>query len=106
MNGMFGSQVFLKNVKNISMVGWLLLLLISIACVWQQVWYLKRKQGAAGPTFVFPLIGSLVPMIKDPLAFWLYHGRYHLSVDMLGPKFVVHISDVDLSKKVTKFVYQ
>ncbi len=49
---------------------------------------------------MFPVLGSLFRMITDPAAFWDWHAQFPFSVDMLGPKVIVHISDVGLSKKV------
>lgn len=60
--------------------------------------YRKNKYGYAGPTFIVPLIGSIVEMVRDPYGFWERQRLYAhpgVSCTSLLGKFLVFCTDVE-----------
>ncbi|KAG7637810.1 putative cytochrome P450 [Arabidopsis thaliana] len=71
----------------------------------EQLFYRVKKRNLPGPLFVFPIIGNVVALIRDPTSFWdkqsaMAETSVGLSVNYLIGKFIIYIKDAELSNKV------
>ncbi|XP_010540564.1 PREDICTED: cytochrome P450 710A1 [Tarenaya hassleriana] len=81
------------------LVSALLLLLLL-----EQLSYLLKKRHLPGPFFVPPIIGNVLPLVRDPTSFWDKQSAAAESAGIcanyLIGKFIVYIRDTELSHQI------
>lgn len=72
--------------------------------VLQQIVYWSKKKHIPGPVFVFPFLGGVISMVRDPAKYWdnqaLASRKSGLSCNLILGRFVLFIRDSELSQKV------
>lgn len=62
-----------------------------------------HKFKIAGPTFVVPVVGGIIEMIRDPYSFWEKQRQYNpngFSWTSIANQFVVFVTKADLCQKI------
>ncbi|KAG6518657.1 cytochrome P450 710A11-like [Zingiber officinale] len=81
-----------------------LLCALAFWFLWEQLSYLRKKGPLPGPHFVIPFLGSALPMILNPTAFWARQAALArdlgVSANFLVGRFVVFVRSTELSHKV------
>lgn len=82
-----------------------LLCAAALLMLLEQLSYTRRKGPLPGPTFIVPFIGSAIPMILNPTAFWDHQARRAaaaggLAADYLFGRFTVFVRSTELSHKI------
>ncbi|KAK2420653.1 cytochrome P450 710A1 [Trifolium repens] len=72
----------------------------------EQISYLTKKRLIPGPSFVLPIIGNAIPLVRDTTKFWEHQSilakstSLGFSVNYILGNFIVFIRDTELSRKV------
>lgn len=83
---------------------WTLALAVVTFAIYEQLSYMSKRKYMPGPTFVPPLIGSVISMVSDPHGFWDHQAflasKVGVSCNALIGRFIVFVRDSELSHKV------
>ncbi|KAM0946122.1 putative cytochrome P450 [Dioscorea sansibarensis] len=83
-----------------------LVITIATLLLYEQFSYIKKKGPLPGPTFIFPFLGSAIPMILNPTKFWhdqataAKSSLSGLSVNYLVGRFILFIRSSEVSHLV------
>ncbi|WJX71084.1 sterol 22-desaturase [Trifolium repens] len=98
-------QSILSIITSLSLtqlIPYLLCFLIYLLFL-EQISYLSKKRFIPGPSFVLPVIGNAIPLVRNPTKFWDLHSTLAksipmgFSVDYILGNFIVFIRDTELS---------
>ncbi|KAF5195361.1 Cytochrome p450 [Thalictrum thalictroides] len=72
----------------------------------EQITYIKKKQSLPGPFLIFPFLGNIISLIKNPTNFWETQATsaksspLGVSANYIIGRFIVFIQNTELSHKI------
>ncbi|CAO2823409.1 unnamed protein product [Amaranthus hypochondriacus] len=79
---------------------------IALLILIEQITYLKKKSNLPGPLMVFPFLGNVSSLVRDPAKFWDVQADYAkssplgISANYIIGKFMLFIRDSEMSHKI------
>ncbi|OVA00145.1 Cytochrome P450 [Macleaya cordata] len=83
-----------------------LLCLLAFFILFEQITYLKKKRSLPGPLLIFPFLGNVISLIRNPTKFWddqastAKQSNFGFSANYIIGRFIVFIQNTELSHKV------
>ncbi|PIA30160.1 hypothetical protein AQUCO_05700099v1 [Aquilegia coerulea] len=72
----------------------------------EQITYIKKKQSLPGPFLIYPFLGNIISLIKNPTTFWetqatsAKSSSVGVSANYIIGRFIVFIQNTELSHKI------
>ncbi|XP_074269678.1 cytochrome P450 710A11-like [Silene latifolia] len=80
--------------------------IIALLLLFEQISYLKKKSILTGPSYVFPFVGNVLSLVRNPQKFWDDQADYAkssqlgVSANYVIGKFMVFLRDSEMSHKI------